>query len=816
MFIDRDGDGASLWFDAKVFSDPSFDAKAYVDDLRRYVSLYDLIIVRLSAFPPHLLLLILLSLRARLWQQVPLETLQSRLNEHGEALRARLIEVVNEDYDDFVSLSTKMVDVDGATAKLQAPLATIRARIEHTKAEVLHQITALEELRAKKQAAASARLLLEIAQDAVQGMAKVEHLVQELLQNDDTSTAQLLSDSTLNKSETFHEGLESRARLLDRLCSEVSKLQYVVSRGEAVPLVRSLGSPRLEKAALVVYESLDAALSDVLQAQNPAALSLLLHAYATLDRGRAAEQVVRRRAIAPIIETAVASDGDKLILNSAFTSSQSAAERVDQVDHIDYVDVLSKISNALEEEAGSFLRAVMSTTSNAGGEGTSHRVSFDFIGASVLPEALKALDTLCPSASSPGIPRQFHRNYLAAMNFLSALEELCHTKPQVERFRASDSYREWVRKWNLKAFFSLCYQQVAGGLEDELDGGLAQLQQFVTSGGDSIAPKSTYYYSFSSAADDALMKCVDESMYLYALSDKFLRLGLQVVSRFAAWVRQEPLGVMDEPSSVGNTANTTPTFTTNITPTITTVDPLIALWADVQRMKTSALQARFLQAMKKKLLQRENNDPSESGTSERGSSLALVEACDDASRVLEVSSSLILDRVADIVADECCESLKHVRGIVATFRMTARSAPTRPAQYASTLTVPINTILLSRSSNGQGATLTDAARQTVIVSVVDRVASRYAALVAETLSTVRKTESSLRRLKSRKEGLSTTAGESSVVGGPGTKTADELIAKQFELDIAEFISKVAALGVNVDGVESLKALLETALLTMND
>lgn len=54
MFIDRDGDGASLWFDAKVFSDPSFDAKAYVDDLRRYVSLYDLIIVHLSAFPPHL------------------------------------------------------------------------------------------------------------------------------------------------------------------------------------------------------------------------------------------------------------------------------------------------------------------------------------------------------------------------------------------------------------------------------------------------------------------------------------------------------------------------------------------------------------------------------------------------------------------------------------------------------------------------------------------------------------------------------------------------------------------------------------------
>jgi hypothetical protein len=54
MFIDRDGDGSSLWFDAKVFSDPSFDAKTYVDDLRRYVSLYDPVTVRLPAFPPRL------------------------------------------------------------------------------------------------------------------------------------------------------------------------------------------------------------------------------------------------------------------------------------------------------------------------------------------------------------------------------------------------------------------------------------------------------------------------------------------------------------------------------------------------------------------------------------------------------------------------------------------------------------------------------------------------------------------------------------------------------------------------------------------
>lgn len=37
-------------------------------------------------------------------------------------------QVINEDYNDFVSLSTKLVNVDGALARMQAPLADLQAR----------------------------------------------------------------------------------------------------------------------------------------------------------------------------------------------------------------------------------------------------------------------------------------------------------------------------------------------------------------------------------------------------------------------------------------------------------------------------------------------------------------------------------------------------------------------------------------------------------------------------------------------------------------------------------------------------------------
>lgn len=67
---------------------------------------------------------------------MPLETLDAQLAAHAEALRARLVEVVNDDYDEFVSLSTKLVDVDGAVFKLQSPLLDIKERVEAARAVV--------------------------------------------------------------------------------------------------------------------------------------------------------------------------------------------------------------------------------------------------------------------------------------------------------------------------------------------------------------------------------------------------------------------------------------------------------------------------------------------------------------------------------------------------------------------------------------------------------------------------------------------------------------------------------------------------------
>jgi len=58
--------------------------------------------------------------------QVPLETLSSQLQKYLTVLKGKLVEVINEDYNDFVSLSTKLVNVDGAVTQMQKPLLTLK------------------------------------------------------------------------------------------------------------------------------------------------------------------------------------------------------------------------------------------------------------------------------------------------------------------------------------------------------------------------------------------------------------------------------------------------------------------------------------------------------------------------------------------------------------------------------------------------------------------------------------------------------------------------------------------------------------------
>ena len=88
----------------------------------------------------------------------------------------QLVEVINEDYNDFVSLSTKLVNVDGAVLRMQRPLQEVAERLGAVRAGLQGELNALGEGLRKRQETAAARTLLELMQDTAHTMSKVSLL----------------------------------------------------------------------------------------------------------------------------------------------------------------------------------------------------------------------------------------------------------------------------------------------------------------------------------------------------------------------------------------------------------------------------------------------------------------------------------------------------------------------------------------------------------------------------------------------------------------------------------------------------------------
>ncbi|CAA2945361.1 conserved oligomeric Golgi complex subunit 2 [Olea europaea subsp. europaea] len=79
LFGDPKEDAHPLWLNPTKLLDLEFDPESYISDLRTFVSF---------------------------------DTLRSELQSHLSALKHKLVELINRDYADFVTLSTKPVDVD--------------------------------------------------------------------------------------------------------------------------------------------------------------------------------------------------------------------------------------------------------------------------------------------------------------------------------------------------------------------------------------------------------------------------------------------------------------------------------------------------------------------------------------------------------------------------------------------------------------------------------------------------------------------------------------------------------------------------------
>ena len=395
---------------------------------------------------------------------------------------------------------------------------------------------------------------------------------------------------------------------------------------------------------------------------------------------------------------------------------------------------------------------------------------FDFVGGSVLPEVVAALEARFPTIYSPGNPAEFHQTYTALDAFIvDDLESLCTSKDQLARFKGSAARRANRSKWNVAAYFSLRFQDIASAYENSLP----NAQTFLSSSGGAARGGSTGVSGENADIAEPIASCVAtmrscmaSDVFLPPIADKLIRLQLQVFGRFIDWVGEVARGAEAD-------SGVDPNALALLYTQLTSMNATVVLKEDVRRTIADVNVAEMV-----------------CGAYRESEALLLAKA------------KGLLDIIAIGIASTCVECLGQIRGILAALRMTSRT-PTAASHYASAILRPLHQFFDANGSLGGGDSGEGRSGIKLIIckDVVSKVAIQFRVVAQETLLTATRTEESLKKLRSRKEKEKEKEKEKDEQDDGMSSKVSRMMAAQLRLDIEEFVRRAGEL---VDDVDSLR------------
>jgi len=738
-------ESAPTWFDPKAFEAKDFDEWKYVEEMTAFVSE---------------------------------ETLEEQLREHEEALKEELGRIVNENYEEFASLGDDLRDFEEVQREVLPETASMRAEIEKKREEISLELERLEASVEEKETQARASASKCLAEECTHTVAKVERLLAELDVSDDSigtsraargETGEALASVSIvaedrdglemlepafedeqgaaTQVDEIHQShassdINERARLLDRVASEVNRLKFFQKQGKDVSAIRDL-SDRMEYCELKLTSLAQNALIEGLEKESVNIISHCLHGCSAIGKFDVVENAIRSVLVCPAVEKVLESLNDE-----------------------DFSQVLPKLGEAALESCARVLALTRQSENDL--------MSHDFLAGTVLAEVDSQLSKAFQNSYSPGIPKVFIRNYKAAMEFINRLEATIPTAPAVLHFRASKHLETYNKRWNLMVYFSLRFQEYAGDVDAELS--KPGLETSLASDGLLLTATTQAWL--------VMTKCMSDEVFVEALADKFVRLYVQVLSRYKTWVNTgiEALALQkntesntEEGSGISLSGNSSSWGAT------AGGDELMLVRLDVENLcdKVGMQGVEMVRASVGKL----GNDAADA---------AVVCVSEGVNELRSVVSTLD-DLVVKVFVERCVEALKQLKGITATFRMTNKPMPARHSHFVPMILSPLQTFL----DNERTRSLSKSSRQAIVTQVIEEVSETYAEMTTELVAAVKKTEASLNRLKDRQ-------GKTSSAGAGDT----DKICRQLYLDAKEYGVQLEKFGIVARESNAFSALWE--------
>ncbi|KAH9180208.1 COG complex component [Lactarius sanguifluus] len=738
-----------------------------------------------------------------------LPELRTELRDYLATLKEELVQLINDDYEAFISLSTDLRGEGTRLERLKLPLGDLKSQILESRQRLSLVQDAVQGKLKKRSDLRDEKTYLHLLLKVSESVTRLESLL--LIASPDGPSSSELRTLPLKSLGRQSEDSDdrprgNRAKHLVRVAAEYTHLLYHVTKAQTV--TRTAFVDEIQWLQLW-RDAEDVLRRDVLREfVKKTIFPGALHASHTLSLPQTPFPIHENASAPGTARTPYEPFTAFASRTNPFDVALAAAPRLDETDN-----PLAVLYNGILSFVERDVKRIMDIA-----ERISARIGqrVDGIFANVVwAELARALmDEFGSTLFAAGRPDEFRRVRMR----LSALFNIL--APSVRAIRVMvthPTFLSFERRWQLPVYFQLRWKDIVTRLEDALS--VSKLEPESTLKKAEITP---FVMSSTAAVWSAMATCWDRNVFVPQLAHRFWKLMLQILSRYRTWIENSlpayPLGPPKPIPSAGEkllmTGETTKSISRASTPTTgqTEGNPSESTSTDDALLRQCAAviaDAKLLQSQTW-VLWRDEVSPmlapvfvGEESPTELGQAEVSCRACPP-------SFPPLSSQIISILTRRASDALQPVRSMPLQFRaMSNKRPPSEPSFFVVGVLRPVRAFFGMESGTGPGAPLKEELMQSFAEEVFEAVVQKYIIYV----TTMRKKEESLRKLKKGKKTPFSLFG-----GGPKEEDGrdEERIRQQMALDVEAFGKDAETLGVDVQGSVSFKSLLEIAIAPLND
>lgn len=731
-------------------------------------------------------------------RHVSLEIMRNDLHVYLKILQNAMIELINKDYADFLNLSTNLVGMDKSINHLIQPLNHIKKGISELNESAKEKLKGIED---KLKAKAAIRDKKERLKKMLKMIKTLEHIQQ--LHTLPTNQLPLDTSTNHNPPNGAREGM-SKCQLMERLAGQLNTLQGHLTNTPHSSLA-SIVSQKVEEMMKNLCLSLHASIIEAYLGNNKTELLILLRSYATIGRVQEAEKIFQEQVVREYMHEVIRES----VLEDKGLEGMFQLVLLFVPKHCGLVKQLT-----------------------SGGEDSVS--GYDMLVNGVWCEVVNNIHFNTPSIFAPGNPDVFHQRYTTSMKFVSSFERCLTSVASVKRLRCHPSYTSFKAKWGLSIYFQIRFQEIAGQLETCLLQPFER-NQLVSTGVDGkedgdvekTLVKDLHRFKLRPSVSlcECLSLCWSCHIFLDVLLHRFWKLSLQLCARYGMWLRELSSDLSAHSSlqksmprndsSFILTHHKKPSdpilsdFNNNTTKNNTTNDNTVALsnggkethdrsHLNINNCLSCLCDIRRLISTMEKIFE---NEILPIIKKRKGIDLKIIkEAWKQGGSSLEEHIPTLTSFISCHLSTLCLNHLKAVNNIPRLYKRTNREAPTKASAYIASLMAPVNDFVLEHRSSLHPSDL-----QTILVTVVCNVSEQYQSIIVEVLTSLRRMEESLKRLKAARHNNTTNKHQAS--------SDDDKIKLQLCIDVNHFVQQVSSLGVNKSDLNATLEKLKQVVVT---